>query len=109
MSEPLRNAATTSAKGGRKVFALFSAVLFAGIALYASRSPLPSAPAASADDPKDKKPTAPAPRAVEAANAFLDSLDAKQKEKALYEFASDKKPNWSNLPVTIVPRNGVRL
>ena len=27
----------------------------------------------------------------------------------MYEFGSEKKPNWSNLPVTFVPRNGVRL
>src|SRR5919199_180768 len=27
----------------------------------------------------------------------------------LYEFDSAKKPSWSNLPVTMVPRNGLRL
>src|SRR5919199_1601722 len=27
----------------------------------------------------------------------------------LYEFDSPKKPSWSNLPVTAVPRNGLRL
>src|SRR5205085_6471536 len=60
-----------------------------------------------ADEPK--APTAPAPQAVAAATAFLDALDATQKEKTAFDFASDKKANWSNLPVTIVPRNGVRL
>ena len=80
-----------------------------GAAAYLSNSPLPPAPAAAADDPKDKKPRPPPPRAVAAANAFLDALDAKQREKALLEFDSDKKPNWSNLPVTFVPRNGVKL
>jgi Protein of unknown function (DUF3500) len=58
---------------------------------------------------KEKKAAASTPRAVESANAFLDSLDGKQREKALYEFGSDKKPKWSNLPITIAPRNGVPL
>jgi hypothetical protein len=93
----------------RKAFALLGAVLLVGAALYLSNSPLPPTPAAAADDPKEKKLAAPTPHAVEAASAFIDALDAKQREKALYEFDSEKKSNWSNLPVTIVPRNGVRL
>jgi hypothetical protein len=95
MDEPIR-------KTPRRALALLGAVLFLAAALYLSRPPLPAA----ADEPKDKTPT---PRAVEAANAFLDALDAKQREKALYEFGSAKKPNWSNLPVTFVPRNGVKV
>jgi Protein of unknown function (DUF3500) len=47
--------------------------------------------------------------AVAKAKTFLDSLDAKQREKALLEFDSAKKPSWSNLPVTFVPRNGLAL
>jgi hypothetical protein len=47
--------------------------------------------------------------AVAKANAFLGTLDAQQRGKVLYEFDSAKKPSWSNLPVTIVPRNGLRL
>ena len=94
--------------GGRKAFALFTAMLCIGVVLYVSQTP-PLAPAAAVDDPKDKKAIAPTPCAVEAANAYLDALDAKQREKALYDFGSAKKSNWSNLPVTIVPRNGVRL
>jgi hypothetical protein len=47
--------------------------------------------------------------AVAKANAFLESLDAGQRDKALLEFDSAKKPSWSNLPVTMVPRNGLRL
>ena len=57
----------------------------------------------------DEKPSAATARAVAAADGFLASLDAKQKEKAAFDFASDRKSKWSNLPVTIVPRNGVRL
>src|SRR5207244_3290795 len=47
--------------------------------------------------------------AVAAANAFLESLDAGQRDKVVLPFRSDKKPRWSNLPVTMVPRNGLRL
>jgi hypothetical protein len=98
-----------SAAGGRKAIAMFGAMLLIAATLYASRDSLPPVPAAAAEAQKDKKPEAPTPRAVEAANAFLDSLDDKQREKAVYEFGSNKKPNWSNLPVSFVQRNGVRL
>src|SRR4051812_47479515 len=47
--------------------------------------------------------------AVAKANAFLGTLDDQQRGKALFEFDSAKKPSWSNLPVTMVPRNGLRL
>lgn len=47
--------------------------------------------------------------AVSKANAFLESLDKEQRGKVLYDFQSPKKPSWSNLPVTMVPRNGLRL
>jgi hypothetical protein len=48
-------------------------------------------------------------QAVAKANAFLETLDASQRSKVLLEFDSAKKRSWSNLPVTIVPRNGLRL
>ncbi len=51
----------------------------------------------------------PGPHAVAAAKAFLDSLDAKQRDQAVYEFGSTRKSGWSNLPVRMVKRNGVRL
>src|SRR5205823_3016272 len=47
--------------------------------------------------------------AVAKANAFLETLDGQQRGKVLFEFDSAKKPSWSNLPVTAVPRNGLRL
>jgi len=47
--------------------------------------------------------------AVAKANAFLETLDGRQRGKVLVEFDSAKKPSWSNLPVTMVPRNGLRL
>ncbi len=48
-------------------------------------------------------------KAVEAGKKFLDALDEAQRGKAVYEFNSPKKSGWSNLPVTAVPRNGVRM
>jgi hypothetical protein len=48
-------------------------------------------------------------KAVAKTNAFLETLDAQQRGKVLYDFDSAKKPSWSNLPVTMVPRNGLRL
>ena len=47
--------------------------------------------------------------AVAKANAFLETLDAPQRAKVLYEYDSAKKPSWSNLPVTMVARNGLPL
>jgi hypothetical protein len=47
--------------------------------------------------------------AVAKANAFLESLDGQKRGKALLEYDSAKKPSWSNLPVTMVARNGVSL
>ena len=47
--------------------------------------------------------------AVAKVNAFLETLDAQQRGKALLAFDNAKKPSWSNLPVTMVPRNGLRL
>jgi Protein of unknown function (DUF3500) len=47
--------------------------------------------------------------AVAKANAFLEMLDGQQRGKVLYDFDSSKKPSWSNLPVTMVSRNGLRL
>ena len=42
-----------------------------------------------------------ATKAVAAANAFLESLDAGQRAKVVLPFSSGKKAGWSNLPVTI--------
>ena len=47
--------------------------------------------------------------AVAKADAFLQTLDDQQRGKVLLAFDSAKKPSWSNLPVTLVPRNGLRL
>ena len=102
MNEPIRKTPSSTGRGRARFLALFAAVLFVGISLYASREPATAVVG-------DEKAAAPTSRAVTAANAFLDALDANQRNKALYEFASERKPRWSNLPVTMVPRNGVRL
>src|SRR5260370_38441416 len=47
--------------------------------------------------------------AVAKANAFLGTLDGEQRGKVLFEFDSAKQPSWSNFPVTMVPRNALRL
>src|SRR5262245_13432196 len=84
----------------RKLLAALATVLVLGIVLVMARGPWP--PVAAAGD----KTTA---KAVAKANAFLETLDAKQREKALLPFDSGKKPSWSNLPITFVPRNGLAL
>jgi hypothetical protein len=91
----------------RKPLAVFGTGLFIIVAIWASRFPLFPTPATTtADDPK---PTAATAKAVAAAEAFLGGLDAKLRDKVAFDFDSTKKPNWSNLPTTFVPRNGVRL
>lgn len=99
------NLKTPPHRRGVRPFALLGAVLVFVVALYVSRAWLPPA-TATADDDKDAAPT---PRAVAAANKFLDALDAGQRKQALYDFDSKKKSTWSNFPVSFVPRNGVRL
>lgn len=46
---------------------------------------------------------------VDAANAFLETVDQKQYERVMYSFTDDnQRDNWSNLPVGNVPRGGLR-
>lgn len=89
-------------KGIIKLLSASATILVLGVLMVASRSIAPWTQIASAGD----KATA---ATVAKANAFLETLDAKQKEKALLDFDSAKKPSWSNLPVTFVPRNGLAL
>src|SRR6266480_3926522 len=97
-------------KRGVKCLPALGAVLLVGFSLYASRAAVQPAQETgqavqAGGDQKDKATE----KAVAAANAFLESLDAKQRAKALLAFDSGKKSGWSNLPVTMVPRNGVPL
>jgi hypothetical protein len=49
-------------------------------------------------------------RVVSAANTFLSTLDEKQRQGVMFPFNDDKqRANWSNLPVTMVPRGGLSL
>ena len=49
-------------------------------------------------------------RIVSAANAFLSTLDQKQRQRVMFAFGDEKqRANWSNLPVSFVPRGGISL
>jgi hypothetical protein len=49
-------------------------------------------------------------RIVSAANTFLSSLDEKQRQSVLFAFDDQKqRANWSNFPISFVPRAGVSL
>jgi hypothetical protein len=52
----------------------------------------------------------PTGRVVRAANAFLATLDASQKQRVLFAFDDDKqRVRWSNLPVRTTPRSGLSM
>jgi hypothetical protein len=102
---PLTRPGTERRRSRRLLMALASAVLL-GFAAYASRVPHgPAGPLTGAALGDDKTTS----DAVAKANAFLDMLDAGQRDKVLFAYDSAKKPSWSNLPVTMVPRNGLSL
>ena len=48
-------------------------------------------------------------KTVAAAKAFLATLDETGRAKVIQPFDSEHKTRWSNFPVGMVPRNGVRL
>src|SRR5262249_19426821 len=96
-----------------KFLPALGALIFVGLALYASHASVrrekeTTVQATKAEEQEDpgSRQTA---RAVAAANAFLKALDAKQRDKVLLTFDRAKNAGWSNLPVTMVARNGVRL
>jgi hypothetical protein len=80
-------------------------VIFAALSLIGSRTAVQPAPQPAQPDQTAGRQ----PPSVVAAVAFLKSLDGPQGRQALLPFTSPKKSGWSNLPVTMVPRNGVRL
>jgi hypothetical protein len=52
----------------------------------------------------------PATRVVSAANAFLATLDQRQKDSVLFAFTDEaQRKRWSNLPVGIVQRGGLSM
>jgi hypothetical protein len=100
---------STFGQGARKLVAVIGTVSLVSLSIYlANESGFLPDEATAAEPRAWRAATAPADAAA-AANAFLETLDAKQKEKAALEFGSAKKPNWSNLPTTAVPRNGARM
>lgn len=103
--------ASVGRKRGMKFVPALGAVLLVGISLYASRAAVqpaanPNLPAQAGSEQKGDDKTA---KAVAAVNAFLETLDAQLRAKVLLDFDSGKKSGWSNLPVTMVKRNGVAL
>jgi Protein of unknown function (DUF3500) len=49
-------------------------------------------------------------RVVSAANTFLSSLDANQRQRVLYAFNdNEQRMRWSNLPTGFVPRGGINF
>ena len=76
----------------------------------------------AANQPQKKTKTTPVPplrvqpakesdttgKIVAAAKAFLATLDTAGRAKASLAFSSEQKAKWSNFPVGVYPRNGVR-
>jgi len=85
-------------------------MLLIGLSIYASQSAFqPAQNDRFVNLVQDEKVPAHTAKAVAAAEKFLQSLDEKLRAKATYDFNSDQRPKWSNLPVTFVPRNGTRM
>src|SRR5260370_19747640 len=99
---------------GLKSLPAVGALLLIGLSIYASQTALQPGRNAGQSiqlvnlDQGDKAPAHTA-KAVAAADKFLQGLDEKLRAKAVFDFNSDKRSRWSNLPVTFVPRNGVRM
>ena len=116
MSEPSRitQESRSMKSHGLKFLPALGALIFVGLALYASQVSVRTAkddegPVQNTSTAQEKEGSAQTARAVAAANAFLKTLDPKLRDKAVLDFDSAKKAGWSNLPVTMVARNGVRL
>jgi hypothetical protein len=109
MSEPQSPVAAHTNPGrrrGLKLLPAFAAVVLVGLALFASRGGAPTPAVAEKDAKADDPATA---KAVSAANKFLEALAAPQRDQVLFKYDSPRKPKWSNLPVTMVKRNGLPL
>src|SRR5688572_16078796 len=98
MENPMHTREAAPARKPVKVLSALGTVVVFALLIVASR--LGIGPLSRAD--ADEKTAA---NAVDRASAFLQTLDAKQRERALLPFDSPKKSSWSNLPVTFVPRN----
>jgi hypothetical protein len=92
---------------GVRLFPALGAVVLLGLAVCFSRQlGQPAAGLAQGNDPAQER----VKLAVAAAKQFLATLDEKARARALGDFNDPKKrTGWSNLPVTMVKRNGVRM
>jgi Protein of unknown function (DUF3500) len=102
----------TQASRGKslKVLPALGTLVAIGIVIYASQLFSPPVKIGLARGAEiDNQASGQVNKAVAAANAFLESLDEKQRSKAVYDFASTQKSVWSNFPADFVPRNGVRM
>jgi hypothetical protein len=56
------------------------------------------------------QPNATSARIVSAADAFLSTLDATQRQSVLYDFNDNaQRARWSNFPTGVVPRGGMNF
>jgi hypothetical protein len=95
-------------KRGARLLPALLAVAFIGLALYASQASIqPVREDQQSRSPKDAPGRT--TRAVAAANKFLKALNEEMRARALLAFDNKKRSRWSNLPVTMVQRNGVEL
>ena len=83
-----------------KFMKMISPKSFCGVVLFAAVSlVMPAAAQSTATS-----------QVVTTANAFLSTLDAKQRQNVLFAFSDEKqRARWSNLPVAMVPRAGISL
>lgn len=85
-------------------------LLSAGWVLWAAQQQqkkinTPPSPALRVEPAKESDATG---KTVAAAKAFLATLDDAGRAKVSFAFNSDQKTKWSNFPVGIYPRNGLR-
>lgn len=91
---------------GLCLFALFSVGgLFLAAKQQQKKTETMQAPSTRAEPAKESDTTG---KTVAAAKAFLATLDAAGRAKVSMPFDDEHKTRWSNFPVGMVPRNGVR-
>jgi Protein of unknown function (DUF3500) len=77
-------------------------VVLVCLSIFIAASAISAVPTAA-----EKQTTA---QIVSAANAFLATLDATQRQHVMYKFNDDaQRARWSNFPTGFVPRGGIRL
>src|SRR5688572_3885712 len=88
----------------------FSAVCAVGVLLLVSLAGALAQTVAVAQTAALAQAQAASQRIAAAANAFLGTLDASQRQKVLTAFDDEEqRKRWSNLPVAMAPRGGISL